>query len=46
MQFYYERTVHPTVHPVICGADSFKSPKYNGKFQHFAVIIRNVTAEC
>ena len=27
-------------------ADSFKSPKYDCKFQQFAVIIRNVTAQC
>ena len=30
----------------LCGADSFKSPKCDCKFQHFAVIIRNVTAKC
>ena len=28
----------------LCGADSFKSPKCDCKFQHFAFIIRNVTA--
>ena len=27
-------------------ADSFKSLKFDCKFQHFAVIIRNVTAKC
>ena len=30
----------------LCGADSFKSLKFDCKFQHFAVIIRNVTAKC
>ena len=30
----------------VCGADSFKSPKYDCKFQHFAVKIRNMTATC
>ena len=28
------------------GADSFKSFKFDCKFQHFSVIIRNVTAKC
>ena len=32
--------------PNVCGADSFKSLKFDCKFQHFAVIIRNVTAKC
>ena len=29
----------------LCGAYSFKSPKCFCKFQHFAVIIRNVSAK-
>ena len=31
---------------VLCGVDSFKGPKCDCKFQHFAVIIRSVTAKC
>ena len=31
---------------MLYAADSFKSPKCDSKFQHFAVIIRNVTAKC
>ena len=30
---------------LLCGEDSFKYSKCDCKFQHFAVIIRNVTAK-
>ena len=28
----------------LCGADGFKSPKCNLNFQHFVVIIQNLTS--
>ena len=31
--------------PGVCCADSFKSPKYDCKFQYFVVIIQNVTSK-
>ena len=42
--YLYSFHIKNSVCVFLCGADSFKSPKYDCKFQHFAVIIRNMTA--